>query len=52
MTQQIDSKCDLCERIADWRVRDDIGNIYAAACAEHKAQRREEFYSKPTSTKN
>lgn len=44
MTQQIDSVCDLCNRIADWRIRDRDGNIRAAACRQHQNERRTSFY--------
>ena len=45
MTQLIDSVCDCCEKTANWRIRDRDGNIRAAACNEHKAERRIDFYA-------
>ena len=47
MIQAIDSKCDKCEQIADWRLRSNDGlYIYAAACKTHKDEIRTAIINK------
>lgn len=41
----MDSVCDACEQIADWRLRNREGGIEAAACKTHKHQVREAYFA-------